>query len=235
MAAVTYRTGGPCIHRPPAGHAHPDPGRLRAAVRPGPPAGRTPACVTTATSWNVTPGPINHRIPPSVKDLAVPGHDRGLSRRHIPADADVPWPYQQRRSARPESDEAPPCMRWRGLARPGPARSASCLASLAPRAARRGQVPARADRSPGSSHVPGASPRWCPFPTVKALLLPPRTPRKGPRPAISCFPLFTKESTESRQLSAFHGGYPRVSSQPIHRLPGVSRKTPEPLSSYPIG
>ena len=144
-------------------------------------------------------------------------------------------PAWHRRSCRAESGKAPPCMRWRGLTRPRRARPASWLAWPAPRAARRGQVPARGDRSPGSSRVPGASPRWCPFPTVKALLLPPRTPRKGLRPAISCFPLSTKESTGSRQLSAFHGGYPRVYSQPTHRLPGVSRRTPEPLSSHAIG
>ena len=96
-------------------------------------------------------------------------------------------PAWQRRSCRAESGKAPPCMRWRGLTRPRRARPASWLASLAPRAARRGQVPARADRSPGSSHVPGVAPGWCPFPTVKAFLLPPRAPRKALRPAISCF------------------------------------------------
>ena len=42
-------------------------------------------------------------------------------------------------------------------------------------------------RSPGSSRVPGVAPGWCPFPTVKAFLLPPRAPRKALRPAISCF------------------------------------------------
>ena len=131
--------------------------------------------------------------------------------------------------------QGPSMYEMEGLARPRRARPTSWLAWPTPRAARRGQVPARGDRSPGSSHVPGASPRWFPFPTVKTLLLPPRTPRKGLRPAISCFPLSTKESTGSGQLSAFHGGYPRVYSQPAHRLPGVSRRTPEPLSSHAIG
>ena len=42
-------------------------------------------------------------------------------------------------------------------------------------------------RSPGSSHVPGVAPGWCPFPVVKAFLLPPQAPRKALRPVISCF------------------------------------------------
>ena len=73
-------------------------------------------------------------------------------------------------------------------------------------------------RSPSSSRVPGVAPGWCPFPTVTAFLLPPRAPRKALRPAISCFPAIPKESTESRQLSAFHSGYPPFYSQPAHRL-----------------
>ena len=226
MAAAAYRTSGPCTHRPPAGHAHPDPGRPRAAVRPGPRPVTAPACVTTATSWNVTPGPINHRIPPPVKDLAVPGHDRGPSRWHIPAVAGVA--YQQRRSGRPESDKAPPCMRWRGRARPR--RAGWPVAWSSPSAARRPPGPGtRArGRSPGSSRVPGVAPGWCPFPAVKALLLPPQAPRKTLQQAISCF-------------SAIHGRLhreqaviripPRLStgfSQPIHRFPSVSRRTPQP-------
>lgn len=57
-----------------------------------------------------------------------------------------------------------------GLAVPG---AASCPALLAPRAP---PVPGTRvrGRSPGSLHVPrGSPPRWCPFPTVKAFLLPP--------------------------------------------------------------
>ena len=63
---------------------------------------------------------------------------------------------------------------------------ASCLVFAAPRAARRGQVPARGPVS-GSSHVPGVAPGWCPFPAVKAFLLPPQPQRKALRPAISYF------------------------------------------------
>ena len=42
-------------------------------------------------------------------------------------------------------------------------------------------------RSPGSSHVPGVAPGRCPFPAVKAFLLPPQAPRKALRPVISRF------------------------------------------------
>ena len=151
----------------------------------------------------------------------------------IPRLPEVPDPAT--RSCRAESGTAPPCMRWRGRARPH--RAGWPVAWSSPRAARRPPGPGtRArGRSPGSSHVPGVAPGWCPFPAVKALLLPPQAPRKTLRPAISCFPLSTKESTESRQLSAFHSGYPRVYSQPAHKLPGVSRRTPELLSLHAIG
>ncbi len=90
-------------------------------------------------------------------------------------------------------------------------------------------------RSPGSSHVPGVAPGWCPFPAVKAFLLPPRAPRKALRPAISCF-------------SAIHGGIHRKQaviriSQPLStglltacpQATGVSPRTPEPLSWHAIG
>ena len=89
-------------------------------------------------------------------------------------------------------------------------------------------------RSPGSSHVPGVAPGWCPFPAVKAFLLPPQAPRKALRPVISCFSAIHEGIHRNRQLSAFHSGYPRVYSQPAHRLPDVSRRTPEPLPSHAI-
>ena len=71
---------------------------------------------------------------------------------------------------------------------PASPRQAGQLAGLAGAARRPPGPGTRArGRSPGSSHVPGVAPGWCPFPTVKALLLPPRAPRKALRPAISCF------------------------------------------------
>jgi hypothetical protein len=116
--AAAHRAGGRRIRRPPAGHAHPDPVRLRAAVRSSAAAGHCPARVTTAARWSVTRRP---RQPPGSarsRTSPVPGHDRGPSRRRIRAVAAVPRRCQQRRSGRPESDRAPPCMRWRGPARP---------------------------------------------------------------------------------------------------------------------
>ena len=62
------------------------------------------------------------------------------------------------------------------------------------------------DRSPGSSHVPGSAPRWCPFPTVKAFLLHPRTPRKGP--AASHFGVFRYPQRNPQKA----GSYPHFMS-----------------------
>ena len=179
---------------------------------------RTPAVLHGSVAGAAAPaltasGPAR---PPG--DLARARPDPQIIAAGIPAVAGVP--ALARRSCRAESGKAPPCMRWRGRARPRRARPASCLVFAG--AARRPPGPGtRArDRSPGSSRVPGVAPGWCPFPAVKAFLLPPRAPRKALRPAISCFPLSTKESTESRQLSAFHGGYPRVYSQPARSATG---------------
>jgi hypothetical protein len=61
-----------------------------------------------------------------------------------------------RRSATAESGKAPPCMRWRGLARPRRAKPASWLASLAPRAARRCQIPVRGTGFPAPPRFPGS-------------------------------------------------------------------------------
>ena len=67
---------------------------------------------------------------------------------------------------------------------------------------------------PSSSHVPGVSSRWCPFPAVNEFLLLSRVLRK-PRGEIieRDFSL----STERRWLSALERGYPPAYSQPIHR------------------
>jgi hypothetical protein len=118
-------------------------------------------------------------------------------------------------------------MRWGalpGVAAPGPASRLALLASRAP------PVPGiRArDRFPGSSHVPGVAPRWCPFPTVRAFLLPPRTPRKSLKPIISGFSGIHTVSTERTQLSAPDGGYPLANSQAVHKSPCVAPGTPIP-------
>ena len=114
-------------------------------------------------------------------------------------------------SYRSESDKAPPCMRWRGLARPRHARTASCLASLAPRAARRCQTPVRGTGFPAPPTFPGSPPGWCPFPTVKAFLPPPRARAQDPRPVkFRVFPLSTR-------LPQKKGNY-RHPAVVIHRL-----------------
>ena len=118
-------------------------------------------------------------------------------------------------------------MRWGalpGLAPPGPA---SCPALLASRAARRCQAPVQGTGLPAPPTLPGR-PRWCPFPTVKALLLSPRTWRKSLKSIISGSSAIHRVSTKDRQLSAPGGGYPLAYSQPVHKLPGATQGTPTP-------
>ena len=95
-------------------------------------------------------------------------------------------------------------------------------------AARRPSVPGiRArDRFPGSSHVPRVAPRWCPFPAVRAFLLPARTPRKSLKSIISGFSTIHTVSTKRTQLSASDGGYPPANSQAVHKSPCVTPGTP---------
>jgi hypothetical protein len=127
-----------------------------------------------------------------------------------------------------QNETRPPMYEMGGLARRRRARSGQ-LPGLAG-AARRPPVPGiRAmERFPGSSHVPGVTPRWCPFPTVRAFLLPPRTPRKSLKPIISDFLTVHTVSTERMPLSAPDGGYPPANSQAIHKSPWVIPGTPIP-------
>jgi hypothetical protein len=131
-----------------------------------------------------------------------------------------------------QNQARPPMYEMGGLARPRRATPGQ-LPGFAV-AARRPQVPGtRArGRSPGSSHVPGSPPRWCPFPTVKAFLLPPRTPHKSLKSIISGSPAIHTVSTKGRQLSAPVGGYPPVYSQPVHKLQGVTPGTPAPAVAF---
>jgi hypothetical protein len=110
------------------------------------------------------------------------------------------------RSCRAESGTAPPCMRWRGRARPR--RAGWPVAWSSPRTARRPPGPGThaRGRSPGSSRVPGVAPGWCLFPAVKALLLPPQAQRKALRPAISCF------SAINGRLHRKAGSYPHFTA-----------------------
>ncbi len=84
--------------------------------------------------------------------------------RKLEIDTLVPSPgisAADRRPATAESGKAPPCMRWRGLARPRRAKPASCLASLAP-PARRCQTPARGTGLPAPPTFPGVYPEVVP-------------------------------------------------------------------------
>ena len=74
--------------------------------------------------------------------------------------------------------QGPPCMRWGalpGLATPDPASCLACWRRVPPAGAR------RPCKGPVSRLLPRSrvAPGWCPFPTVKAFLLPPRTRRKS--------------------------------------------------------
>jgi hypothetical protein len=85
---------------------------------------------------------------------------------------------------RTESGKAPPCMRWRGLARPrrtGWPVARSCRRRAPPAGARypcQGPVSRLLAR-------PRGRPQVVPVSSGETFLLPPRAPRKCPRPAIS--------------------------------------------------
>jgi hypothetical protein len=102
-------------------------------------------------------------------------------------------PPGQARFCRAESDKAPPCMRWRGLARPRRAKSASWLCwHCAPLAGAKhpceGPVSRFHPRSRGR-------PRWCPFPAVEVFLQPPLARAQGPAASNFGFlPLSTRYS-----------------------------------------
>src|SRR6266568_216284 len=84
------------------------------------------------------------------------------------------------------------------------------------------QAPRKKYRFPCLSCAPGVAPGWCPLPTVNVFLLPLAEPRKSPREFI--FTLFGVHTlfTEFGRLSARHGRYPPLYTQPVHRLPGVT-------------
>jgi hypothetical protein len=107
------RTGGRCIHRLPAGHAHPASRSARA------PAGHCPACGYPSHELDRDAAtPSNARFRSRSGTPPVPGHDCGPSRWRISGGCGVLWRCQPGHSGRAESGKAPPCMRWRGPARP---------------------------------------------------------------------------------------------------------------------
>ena len=64
---------------------------------------------------------------------------------------------------------------------------------------------------------------WCPFPSVKAFLLPLWGATQESAGIHFCFFSVHTLSTECRQLSARRNGYPPAFTQFIHRLPSVTR------------
>ena len=72
-------------------------------------------------------------------------------------------------------------------------------------------------RLPGPFYVSEVALRWCPFPAVKAFLLPPGVSRKGLPQFIFSFSFIHTMSTGQRHLFARHGGYPPAYAQDIHR------------------
>ena len=62
--------------------------------------------------------PTSARFRSRSRTSPVPGHDCGPSRWRSSGGCGVPWRCQPGHPGRAESGKAPPCMRWRGLARP---------------------------------------------------------------------------------------------------------------------
>ena len=89
------------------------------AVRPGAPAGHCPACGYPSHELERDAAtPLNARFRSRSGTPPVPGHDCGPSRWRISGGCGVLWRCQPGHSGRAESGKAPPCMRWRGPARP---------------------------------------------------------------------------------------------------------------------
>ena len=118
--------------------------------------------------------------------------------------------------------------------RPASPRPASQLPGLADAARRPPGPGTRArGRSPGPFRVPGVAPGWCPFPAVKALLLPQQALHKALRQAISCFPaihgrLHRKQPVLriSRRLSTvLFTAYPQPGDREPENATGSNRRT----------
>ena len=138
----------------------------------------------------------------------------------IPAVAGGVGPAWQRRSCRAESGTAPPCMRWRGRARPR--RAGWPVAWSSPRAARRPPGPGtRArGRSPGSSRVPGRRPRVVPVSSGESISTTAASTAQGP--AAGHF-LFFRYPRKAPQRA---GSYPH-STAAIHGLFTTYPQVPE--------
>ena len=134
-------------------------------IRPGRPCSRDDVAPSLAGQRSDRPARVwlpARRLPRSLPPAAAARGPRPccvltqIMAAGIPAlPACRPW---RRRSCRAESGKAPPCMRWRGLARPRRTGWPAGWSSPAPRAARRGQVPARGAGLPAPPTFPGSPP-----------------------------------------------------------------------------
>jgi hypothetical protein len=100
-------------------------------------------------------------------------------------------PVQARASRPGRIRQGPSMYEMEGPCPASPHRLVSCLALPTPRAARRGQVPARGAGLPAPPTFPGppgGRPQVMPVSDGETFLLHKRAPRKSPRPAISGFP-----------------------------------------------
>ena len=112
------------------------------------------------------------------------------------------------------------------VSRPHCSGSSGCPDSPAPRAARRCQAPAANSSFPAFASPQEKPPGWCPFPAVKTFLRPSPASRKSLSQFILKFFPVHILSTESRWLSARHGGYPPPYAQLLHRSPDVTPRIP---------
>jgi hypothetical protein len=121
---------------------------------------------------------------------------------------------------------SPPCMRCRGPCLASRPRSASCLAFPMPRAARQSQEPARGS---GFPTPPTSRSRLRAVPVSNGESISTASARDRASPLTHHFlgfSLSTQLSTECDWLSAFNVRFPPPYAQSFHRLPGVSRETP---------
>ena len=229
MAAAAALPDNRLTYSPPAGRPHPGRRRVRSPLtrhhglrqtpRSDPARARLPmrrACTPAAFALACLRSRRSRsRTPP------VLGHYRGSSRWRIPGGRRraVPAPVLGIAFRPGRIRQGPSMYEMEGPCPASPRRLASCPALPTPRAARRGQVPMRETSLPAPPTFPGSPPGGARFRTVRTFLLPPRAPRKSRCQPFLVFPLSTEDSTESRQLSAFHSGYPRA----FHNLSTGSR------------
>lgn len=195
--------------------------------------GTRPACRTPGSAWAGMSSLKNSGVgcspPPGGQAARAPGREPGSSRLASWRVPGLPVPPARRPPCQGKTDKAPPCMRWRGLARPRRAKLTGCPASLAPRAARQCQVPVQGPVSRLLPRSRGRPPRWCPFPTVKHFYWLHQRERKALRPINSGFFAIHTVPTECGRLSAPDSGYPLDYSQLVHKSPNVIQESPGPV------